>query len=465
MIGMPIWEIVLLSVLLSPIAIYLLMMAKDLILHARCKFLVGKGEEIANDELKYLICVSGPIRVGKTSYCSGLINHYVSLLIKDASKTLDDFRELNPKVNFFILDYFIRRLYKVYIKEKPDGGLLWVSDQLIAGYHGHQYGKIFSGDYDNGINSTPMLLKFRQYVIAYCRLLDGNFVMSNIPHYCPITNTYSRQISPDDMDIKKAFQEKRQFVFEQYNVIYFDDFLTSDKISSNYQAVAAEDGGAAFLERLFGNMFEEKDFMVINCQRVLRIVKEDRENLNKVVVIDGKESIGELGCFSMPLQFLHDHELKKEAKQKHLIDQLSPSSRKQFIFRIRMLLDRLFSISYLRYQLRVYDDIDDVKMAPTKGDCCRSYNFVFPVLWAYGGFDTHYYRVVLDYFRKNSSGCFSDLQVRKETLSESAIVSMLERNPDKRASYSSKFSNKAHYLDGDAAAVAAPSGFFGAKED
>jgi hypothetical protein len=129
---MAVWVIVLicLSPLIMFLAFYLFLVVEELVVNRSLSFLVAAGQEKTVSELLFLVCVCGPIRVGKTSFCGGLIDHYVSYLIELAQKTVSDFREINPCVNFFILDWYIRRLYKVYfsLSPHPSFGLLWIND-------------------------------------------------------------------------------------------------------------------------------------------------------------------------------------------------------------------------------------------------------------------------------------------------------------------------------------------------
>lgn len=391
------------------------------------------------------IGVQGPIRVGKNSIASGMAHDITNIIISMILKKRKEFKEICFWVDFSIIDNRIQQLHEEvdfplskenYLHEFLSNYLgvdkeisidsfdeetykMWTSfldSKKVKKYNYFEiynilmgdYSKLFDGSvknrpasYNNHLQKKELKDMFFEYIIATCRLLDNNFVMANFNLFSRITNNYSVHCDLDDFAIKDQFLLHR-FKFVPYSVVVMDEALISDYTNLNWQATAKADPGIDVLMRLTGNMFKETVYIIFIGQNLGRLNKSIRELLTTHISLFGYSNIATKEYYNKWLNTFRSindcaMQLTARFKGKKANDYLNRDNiYKRMNLRLLDQLNLNLSESYLIFKSVFYTREEDVGKAPSiDNPFINDFALVFPTIFSWGTYDTHYYQFAL----------------------------------------------------------------------
>ncbi|MGE4320999.1 MAG: hypothetical protein AB7E61_06100 [Acholeplasmataceae bacterium] len=381
------------------------------------KFKHRKSISYVKYVLGYLISLNGEIRVGKTSFMSGLSSLIQYIII-------DLIQELKRKVKT-IFRYIDFNDLNTYLDQKIDENPFYdidkLTDEVIERFQ-------ISGDdlHFNLIGQKKNKKLMHDYIEVYwIEMVRNNYVQSKTPFYSHITAAYSMILDMDWMKIKNAYSKKSYSIYK-YMVLLADE-VTDEIPADGYLKDMQDQSGNKEFRRKFGQLFEETSWFITTKQDILDEVKKYRNLTQSNLIVEEKvKQIGYkwlekliVSFYSSYLstyrvmkiwprffyQFLR-HPIKSIFKKEKLtFDELEEikfnqvstyRSRENFIYYIHQFFTSIRFNKYLTVKLRKAEDIEKITADR------ESFSFIIPTVDCFGTYDTHYYRFIQDELLKQS---------------------------------------------------------------
>lgn len=396
-----------------------------------CDYLVSCTQDFCLKNLGPVRVIDGPIRSGKTTCASGLTHLDELNIIEQINEDLTGVREIMHDINFEGINQDIEEQHELTHDR-------FLTFKIIA----KKYADELDGkEYDNHLKSISYYQLLEKYIYAYFRMLDGNYVMSNIDKYSYITNTWSKKFDNQYLMIKRLTEYvensnnsssdetkvKTKYPILRYSVLFEDEKLVNSiKLSTSSAFNTAEDDGTDLWMRLLGHLGKERIIYNTTAQNFARWVKNEREIVTSIIHINDREIIGDLPTVSKRLRKkIHriDKKMMKYAKKNFKKDEASINSYllnnnefKEKHMDIKDKLNKIFSESYVKYSCTIYNKIQDVGK---RAEECngKNFDFVFPIKWCFGSVDSHYFAFLQDYLEGYGKSPYYDL---KESISDSS---------------------------------------------
>jgi hypothetical protein len=231
--------------------------------------------------LGYLLSINGPIRIGKTSYQSGLKHIYeieIQMMLQDL---IEKTRKIFNKINFNELDSILDQEFS-----KLEPGTLSFNNQqtfddltnlIVTHYDHHKYFNLRYSIIFNFTSNKKTYQYLEDYVFAYFVLnYRKNYVMSKTPFYSHVTGTMSYIYDIEQTKIHKAY-ELRNYAIYDYMIELIDE--ASDEIGANkrFEDVKEEDGDKDY-RRKFGQIHQERNRQITTKQDV----KDEKKKLRSL---------------------------------------------------------------------------------------------------------------------------------------------------------------------------------------
>lgn len=385
--------------------------------HARdnCEILVDYTRQKVKEELGFVRIVSGKIRAGKSTLGSGLIHMDELNILEQLQNALTDVREIIHDVNWLEINKDIEEDYVA----SHDRFLC--HKRLMKKYEEDFYDR----SYNNYLKDISYGSLLEKYIYAYFRLLDGNYVLSNITKYSFITGKWSKPYNDSIIRLKEVVEAnklkvtKSNYSVLRYTTIFEDEKLLGDKNNVNVSSNFSDDGSSIFY-RLIGHLGQETIYYTTTAQNALRWCKNEREIATSIVYINSREVIGNLPFVTRfwrkrqaknnkrMFKYMKRHFKKDEERRNEFL--LNDNKFKQKHMYYKDKLNKIFSESYLSYHCTIYRKVDDIGKSQEDSNGAFNFDLVFPIKWCFASIDSHYFSFLQDYLEGYGKSSYYDLK-------------------------------------------------------
>lgn len=380
--------------------------------------------------------ICGNIGAGKTTCGAGICNVLSKIKQQQASELIEKVKLILPDLDYNKIDSIISLAFSLKLTN-TDAILQFLldKDEKIKGYVQDKF-------YDNDLYPISRISLLRDYTDAYLALLRNRYVYFNRrKFYCYVTDTWAMKYTPDMIDLKDRHLSQ-DWKIQRYSVIFEDEKILSGKVSTNYQEVASEDGGADTFLRLIRQMGKGTIHYVSTAQDFGRIVKQERELATGIFYIQKRKecpiidlrsifndfALDLLQRWELCIESFVDHffssRLKLWMKRKRILEEnslqadeeiLSEIEKYSVLFskktnflkkKIALLTqkqEKYFADGYLNYQGVYYTSASDV--GKSKQDCSSlrlDLKLTFPLRYCYGSADTYAFSILNDWLSLES---------------------------------------------------------------
>lgn len=395
-------------VLLVLIAIIVVAFVSHSIAKLKIKKAVNFTRYYCDKEIGYITYVCGTVGAGKTTLACGITNNLNLTLINKAKETIQNFTTIFYDVNFY-------NAYELICFEQSKGctNSETIAKKILAL---DEYSFLGNMKYSNYLSSDINVFKMlTSFVEAWMALNRNNYVYYyNSGFYSHITGNYALNFEPSMIDIKDRAKSKDYQIYS-YSVIFEDEKQISNKVSTNFQQVAKEDGGSDLFLRLIRQLGKGTIYYITTSQEFGRAVKVERMLATSILYITKRKIINPFIAKYLVLNvviFL----LEAALSLKNLIlsrqepeEFLFKSVLKRGVFKCKQKKRELFSRCYLEYSCIKYNNAEDVgKRLDFTAYGGEQIKLTFPLLYCFGSIDTNAFSVVQDYLIKHSKKKASD---------------------------------------------------------
>lgn len=457
---MPVWEIVVIAVvsmLFGPWILLLISLGGFWLADFFYRFNLAKRclmtERFVSSPFFGLYSViTGNIGAGKTTMEAALDNMLAKVLQQKASQKVEFVMEVFGDLDFSFVDSIISLAYLDVHISNTDAILHWCTEDSEGEYVDDFVRKerkvlreYLSGRYYyDGLFPVSYTSLFRDYIEARVALIRDNYVFYPLRgFYCWFNDRWAMDASPGMIDIKER-RDAADFSIQRYTVITEDEKALSGKVSTNYAQVAKDDGGGKDFLRLIRHFGKGTIYYLCTSQDFTRIVAEERELATGIFRVERRDEVPPIrpdfividllkavvsGIYGIRIRMLRksnaarlisvmkEISVRKDAglpaskelndlAQKLSADPLEkPSRMRSFLGRLSRRRSILLSDSFIRYRGRYWTSADDVgKPLNECSSFCTSFDFFFPISWAYGSIDTWQFQVFYDRLSLESIG-------------------------------------------------------------
>jgi hypothetical protein len=355
--------------------------------------------------LGYLISINGPIRIGKTSFQSGL-KHLFELEIEyKLQKMIMDIHRTYPSIDFNRIDDFLHHMMTESI---PTDQIYQVLKDYLIEEHVNNDTLVFNFIGHNTTSKNLYDYMYAFWVLNYRR----NYVHSKTKFYSHITNSMSMDYDVGQQKINKAYENRNYSIYD-YAVELIDE--ASDDVGANkrYEDVKEEDGDKDY-RRKYGQIHQEYNRLITTKQEVKDEIKRFRQltqsNLWMPVplkVVNSRRTIlRAITHVFNAFYFIYDVIVLRTSFYYLKIRKMFPypfDDYKQYRYQkvnLKRRMDNylmhvdwlLKSFSYNRYVLLNYADEEDVKKK--NPDFYDQQVYYIPTIFCWGTYDTHYWRII-----------------------------------------------------------------------
>ena len=358
-------------------------------------------EQFVKKELGYSISISAfrGIRGGKTMTMCGLGHVLTEIVQEKCMNYIGWFRSIFVELDYDIITLIIVSCneYKMTIKEIADK----VEKVCPKNY--------FLGTYDDHISKRPKRGLLEDYIEDQIALINQDITWSNVYFHNRVTGKDSKRFEDGDFDLKDIYKNGN-YVLQRNSVYLIDEETLGDRQAQNFAKLNKEDKGRDILYRIFGQMMKEKSYIVTTAQKSSRIYKNLRELYNSFIEIQNFKVKGQLNYAISLVQIVESWSYKLSLL------------RRKFIFNKakKALYDERFNWGKARQ--RALDDIinyfdsgnymvvnanvchrEDFVGKEADGNRVVNFDFVFPIRYVFGVYDTHYFKFIHEVLMKNGT--------------------------------------------------------------
>ncbi len=427
-----------LILLSSPILLILLI--RDWFVYRKTKKGLLHAYSTARYEYGYFSYITGELGAGKTTFGAGITQVYQNIIIDKAYEEIKKCKSIIFDFNYVTLNSFIKDLHDKGFKYEE------IYTTFIESETYQQYRDLC---YDDGINKNYFNKLFYKYIRAYYRLLDNNFVMSNIDVESRITCNYNKVLKKEYLKIKNG-----SCPIELYNVLFYDETTLDENNTHTNEIVAEDDGQTQFL-RLIRHFGEETIFLLLTAQNMSRDILQWRELANSEINVYGrqvkKNFITLSYIYSIKSKLLSWE--KKLYKRLFVIDDYKFDNTynrfKKREFKLMTKIDKVNSKAFLKYYAVV-------KLKGKK----ESYEdiIMLPINYCYGTTDTHHFKFIFEYIKMEQKLSYYDLKVAEEltweekcNIAKDLLKSKKREKPEKKTRAERSEENRRKHAEKQAA--------------
>lgn len=344
-------------------------------------YYVDKSKESSNNSSTYgeIILVDGPVKTGKTSRCSILVNSLILKLEQDILSMMELVKTLAPECEFNLLDILLDDSIDNDITD-PD--LLYDS---VLTYEDFPFKECFKGVYYDGYLTYPKISYLNKYIEAYVRYRLKNYVAASIDFVDRIFFQKAENVTVEDFAIKDGYA-KCSFKLEPYKIYFIDDLLTFTKMQSQqFQDFNASDIGFDITLRLIGHLFHKTTYFIANAQNANRVLIRIRELATTIIHVSKiqKKLTYSSVCRLLDKKLKAYYYLHRVSSHLHLFRNFFEAKYKYHKLTIHHKKDIYKSSCYLTQNTTVYHSISDtvgepeMVVAPSvfAWGCCSSFYF------------------------------------------------------------------------------------------
>ena len=399
-----------------------LVMILLLLLPKLIKFKRNKLESYVNESILtvsktfgHLISISAPIRTGKTSFASALANSLTIVLMQKLQTIINDFKVAFKRIDFNYFDNYLVFHIQEYLESKNKIDLKVIANRLILRFNLDSKAHFYDFITDYLVED-----KVYEYVEAYYVLnVRNNYVVSNIPIYSRVTNNYSYELNSEWLEIHNA-NKNQNYSLEPYMIIIYDE-VTDNKGAMAYLDDRNDESGHKEFLRKFGQYFKETSYYITTKQDVLDEIKRLRKlvqtnielvtkvrpvgTFNNIYALVEKSTQFKLVLYKLKKRFKFFFKVVLSPKifrlrqHKEAFNQTSYNkvNRERNVFnRLFFWKKMFFSLGYVLYELRIHQDSDKQEKDS------EVMQLVFPLLYAFGTYNTHLANKDHNYLSKHS---------------------------------------------------------------
>ena len=357
-----------------------------------------------------VVAVSGAIRSGKSTLVAGLGHLYTFKIVYSLNQRLQEIELILKEINFsklrnklellnLDLDSYLKKFNFVigdFIQSDDFGECLYSHD--------------LNGSYFDFLKYQDKIELLKEYIYLYLHLKRKNYVFSNVRMFNHFLSSYSFEFDNSWIKLK----ENQDFPLLENSVFVEDDKLIFDSNIGTMKKLYQDSGSDLFF-RLFGHLFRETSYYICTVQDINRWIKLEREIAQTFIHVFSSNVVGNYpkinwflqACESV-LKFIYNR-LHWFVKREEYFEK--NNFFKKVFYKIHQLRKKLFSRSFVRFDVGIYTDIDKVgKEIKDDDQMSFYYSFVIPVPYCYGSVDTHEFHFLYDYLYNRSKLKYKDLK-------------------------------------------------------
>lgn len=353
--------------------------------------------------LGFIIGINGPIRVGKTSFQSGLSSICQIITMNNIQELMDKTKMIFKEIDFNEFNSLLIELFPT-TDELPD------FDQLTI-FFLEYYSLDVKGIHYDMLGQISIYKLILDYIQAFWVLvIRNNFVQSKTPFYSHITRNYNMNLETDWLKIREAYQKKNYAIYDWITLLI--DELTDEAGAMEYLNDVKDESGGKEYRRKFGQIHQERNRIITTKQDVMDEVKKYRNLTHSNLVIDEKVKI--VGNH-MWIYNIFEYLLMKRIKTIRFIkifprfiwsklrrEGLSLSDiedeYRNRVGKYRKIENKLYyikhffkSIGYNRYYGFIIKRAEDIERSKADRDEFAMY---IPTVYCFGTYDTHLYKTM-----------------------------------------------------------------------
>lgn len=361
------------------------------------------------DEIGLINTVSGKIGAGKSILCSCFTQLLTLKIIFNLEETMYEIERILIEVDFLRLENLIKK-HNLSIDNLEDQFNFLLSEYTLFddNFNSKKINKL-DKIYFDFINKQDRSKLLKRWIECYLHLHRNSYVFANIRVFNHITSSYSYPFENEWIHLK---------ITEDFPLIKYSIFFEDDKTlySNNLQFMKKlhEDTGSDTFMRLFRHLFEEKSYYIVSLQDVDRWIKHEREISTNHIFVKKSVIVGEFKFLNTLINFIDKSFnliywlLKKFYKNERYYNK--PNFFKRLFYKLDLFRKYLFSKTYLKVDINVHDDIDNVGKEIKENDYSSySYSFIAPIYYFFGNLNSHEFNEVYKYMYDKSSKKYSDL--------------------------------------------------------
>lgn len=357
------------------------------------------------------ISISGLMRSGKNTLANYIINEKEKINMNECYEKMN-----HIKVSLYYIDFNkINNIIDDYFEKN---GVLSYKDLTLL------VGKIFTdlkyanGLYNNYIGNYEIKDMMLDYCVCYYVLnIRGFNILSKTYMYSWNTGSVAHYLTDDTLNIKEV-PITNNFYLEPYMILFQDEkSLTKGNIKSTN--LKEKDKGYKELCCLMGNAFKETLTSITLKQVANDDMAQDRRLYTDNILIMSNEKSNPYWDFCMPIiekmidkldrkyQRIYNKKIvidddfsKAYPSYFDYIEDIDICDYKKNLSELEALKDYVKSLGYITINTRNYKKSDDIGKNDESTFAEESY--VMPIKLVWGNYDTHEYKIALDYLYKYS---------------------------------------------------------------
>lgn len=238
----------------------------------------------AKNVLGFIVSINGDIRLGKTSLMSGLSSVYQLIIMGNVQDLITKTRNIFKNYDFNIIDNTIFEYFENFSLDNKDEypDFDFITDYIIEIYDIDPLAYV--NNFIGNSNSKHLLLDYTQALFVF--YIRNNYVQSKTPFYSHITGNYNYELDTEWLKIRLAYQNK-DYAINDWMVILIDE-ITDEAGASEWQTDVKDLAGAKEYRRKFGQIHQERNFIITTKQDVMDEVKKYRNLTHSHLSLDDR---------------------------------------------------------------------------------------------------------------------------------------------------------------------------------
>lgn len=413
-------------ILLAPLLLILLI--RDFFVSRSCKNGLQRTIGLCEKVLGYIIYITGIVGAGKTTLMMGLGHIFQKIILKLIDKDMQHCKRIIWQLDYNELNELITKRHEEGIRYEQIHQE-FITSPVFEDFHGKEY--------DDGINRNQFDELMKKYIRAKYRLIDHNFVMSNIDCKSRITNNWNKNLKKENMQIKlqKCF-------IENFNVLLWDEATLAENNIDN-SALLKEDKGKSIFYRIIRQMGEESLFLIHTAQCMERDFLLYRELATSEPAVRYFRVVETTKARNL----INGYRRLMLNIEKALFMKLYVPDPEVYENRSNVFKERDAAIMESEDKAASKASLSYSSLIKVKGEA-KEYidaKLVLPINWCFGVTDTHYWKLILIYLKSVQKESYYDTptadnlnEAEKDEVAKQLLIDKHDEKERKKEEYKKK---------------------------
>ena len=369
-------------------------------------------------EMGYLISADGPIRIGKTSFQSGLSHFFQEEMMMKVQDLIDTVRKIYKNLDYVMIDNLINDEFNLK-PDYPEFDL--ILEKLVIHLESLDFVPRKSVIF-NFFSSKTTMNYLEDYIFAYWVLnYRNNYVQSKTPFYSHITGNMSHFLNVEDFKINESFGSQ-SYSINDYMVLLIDEVTDEQGAQKRLENVKEDDGQKDYY-RKFGQIHQERNRLITTKQESADQIARLRRLTQSNCWID--EKVSQYGSMRLLLALITSFfnifyffysiifvvipfAFKKLTRKTDItledykdVHYRSINLKRKLDNKLLYIDWYLFSMSYNKYVIHIYDKADDVGKHDTT--LFKKHVLIIPIYMCFGTYETHFWKNIQKEQLQNST--------------------------------------------------------------